>query len=57
VDCVPRLGLGWKALFVMFALTGFISYVPLFTRSEGLFDVLGRAFRRYVWRRLMMLLR
>lgn len=42
---------GWKAFFVVFALIGCLSYVLLFTRSEGLFDVLGRAFRRYVWRR------
>ena len=45
------LGVGWKVLFVAFALTGCLSYILLFTRSEGLFNVLGRAFRRYVWRR------
>jgi hypothetical protein len=51
--CVDRIHQHWcrlEGIVVAFALTGCLSYVLLSTRSEGLFDVLGRAFRRYVWR-------
>jgi hypothetical protein len=43
--------IGWKVLFVAFALTGCLNYLLVFTRSETLFDVLGHAFRRHIWRR------
>jgi hypothetical protein len=47
IAVVPGLGVGWKVLFLVFALTGCVNYVYVFTRSETLFKVLARAFRRY----------
>jgi hypothetical protein len=48
IAVVPGLGVGWKVLFVVFAVTGCVNYVYVFTRSETLFKVLARAFRRHL---------